>query len=97
MIPSFVLSHVPPCNVPQGYASVVPFPAALRMTMLSILQGNRHTESKTALLLPFIAQRSALHIEIAYFQRVGLNEVSSRFDLITHQNREDLVDTWHVF
>jgi len=29
MVPSFVLSHVPPCDVPQGYASVVPFPAAL--------------------------------------------------------------------
>ena len=29
MTPSFVLSRVPPCYVPQGYASVVPLPAAL--------------------------------------------------------------------
>ena len=26
---SVVLSRVPPCDVPQGYASVVPLPAAL--------------------------------------------------------------------
>ena len=29
MTSRFVLSRVPPCDVPQGYASVVPFPAAL--------------------------------------------------------------------
>ncbi len=29
MTPSVVLSRVPPCDVPQGYASVVPLPAAL--------------------------------------------------------------------
>ena len=29
MPPSVVLSRVPPCDVPQGYASVVPLPAAL--------------------------------------------------------------------
>ena len=29
MTPSVVLSCVPPCDVPQGYASVVPLPAAL--------------------------------------------------------------------
>jgi len=26
---SFVLGRVPPCDVPQGYASVVPLPPAL--------------------------------------------------------------------
>jgi len=26
---NFVLGRVPPCDVPQGYASVVPLPAAL--------------------------------------------------------------------
>jgi hypothetical protein len=29
MTPSVVLSRVPPCDVPQGYASVAPLPAAL--------------------------------------------------------------------
>ena len=29
MTPRVVLSRVPPCDVPQGYASVVPLPAAL--------------------------------------------------------------------
>jgi len=29
MTPCFVLSRVPPCDVPQGYASVVSLPAAL--------------------------------------------------------------------
>jgi hypothetical protein len=29
MTPSVVLSRVPPCDVPQGYASVVPLPVAL--------------------------------------------------------------------
>jgi len=29
MTPSFVLSRVPPCDVPQGYASVVPLPGGL--------------------------------------------------------------------
>ena len=29
MTPSVVLSRVPPCDVPQGYASVVPLPPAL--------------------------------------------------------------------
>ena len=28
MTPSFVLSRVPPCDVPQGYASVAKLPAA---------------------------------------------------------------------
>src|SRR5262245_5440010 len=28
---------------------------------------------------------------------MGLNEISSGLDLITHQNGEDLVDTGHVF
>jgi hypothetical protein len=27
-VSDFVLSRVPPCDVPQGYASVVPLPAA---------------------------------------------------------------------
>ena len=45
----------------------------------------------------FDGLRLRLHVQISHFQCVGLNEVSSGLDLITHQNREDLVDAGHVF
>ena len=31
------------------------------------------------------------------FQRVGLDEVSSRLDFVAHQNGEDFVDARHIF
>ena len=97
MVPSFVLSHVPPCDVPQGYASVVSFPAALLDDHFEHPTRQSAHRIEEALLLPFIAQRSALHVEIAHFQRVGLDEVSSGLDLVAHQNGEDFVDPWHIF
>ena len=38
---SIVLARVPTCDVPQGYASVVPLPAALLAEILSSLWGLR--------------------------------------------------------
>ena len=75
--------------------SVVPFPAALlddHFEHPTRQSAHRIEDSSTTTV-----QRSALHIEIAHFERVGLNKVSSGFDLVTHQDREDLVDAGHIF
>ena len=55
---SCVLSRMPPCDMPQGYASAVPLPAALLEKILNRL-GSRCPIYKVALrLLQFAAQIS---------------------------------------
>ena len=62
------------------------------MIILSILTSNWHTyRNGSALPTAF-----GIHVQVAHFERMCLNEVSSGFDFITHQNRKDLVDAGDV-
>ena len=38
-----------------------------------------------------------LHIKVSYLERMLLNKVPSWFNLISHQNRENLVYSRHIF
>ena len=48
--------------------------------------------SRSAELLRF----AGLNVQILHFQRVALNEGSSRFDLISHKDRKNLVCLDHI-
>ena len=89
MVTGFVLGSKRSSTYPRGYASGLFLPAALQ---------DNHFEHPTGpmqntkyILLPY------LHIQIPDLKRVRLNEIPTRFHLVTHQDRKDLVHAGEVF
>src|SRR6478672_12089591 len=37
-----------------------------------------------------------LNVQVFHFQGMGLDEISAWLNFVTHENREDLIDPWHI-
>ena len=63
--------------------------------------GNVHLDTFLATVLPDdhwgIRQATVLlHVQVFDFQGMGLDEISARLNFVTHEDREDFIDPWHV-
>ncbi len=45
---------------------------------------------------PRLFTRFLLNVQVFDFQGMGLDEISARLNFVTHENREDLIDPWHI-
>ena len=85
MVPGFVLGSRGPQRTPEGMRPVLSPLQPCRRAILSILQFTRTNLGPS------------LYVQVSDFQRMLLDEIASGLDLVTHENRKNLIDARHVF
>jgi hypothetical protein len=71
-----------------AWLSDVTFGTVLLDTLLATILPDDHLGIRQATFL--------LHVQVFDFQGMGLDEISARLNFVTHEDREDFIDPWHV-